>query len=337
MKEKILITGGAGFIGSKLAYDLHKKGYEVVIIDDLSGGYEDNLVEDGETFCRFINADIRSDAISKHFENAACVFHLAAISALPVCQSNPEHAMSVNVAGTANILEIARRNDVGRVVFASTSAVYEENSSFPCRETDAISPHLMYSVSKQAAEQVCRGFAKTYGMDIVTTRYYNVYGPHQDMKRKSPPFVGYVIKELLHKRRPVLHSNGEQKRDYVYIDDVNELNYLCMHEKNASGKTFNVASGRAHSVNDIYNVIESILNTGIKPIFREPAVFWDKYPELYAGKYAIKSECLAKEVNKFTLGSSDAAKDVLGWEAKMQIEEGLARTVAHAKKTLGSL
>lgn len=333
--KKIVITGGAGFIGSKLGYLLHTKGYEVIMIDNLSGGYEDNLIIEGKTFGKFVKADIRSKEIEKYFKGASCVFHLAAISALPVCQSEPGYAMEVNVAGTANILELSRRHDVEKVVFASTSAIYEENTRFPCKESDDVNPHLMYSVSKFAAEQVCRGFQQTYGMKIAITRYYNVYGPHQDVRRKSPPLVGYIIKELLYGRQPILHSNGEQRRDYVFIDDVNELNLLCMENDKAAGKIFNVASGKTYSVNEIYAIIAKLLKTDIRPIFREPSKFWDKYPELYTGRYSIKDEYLEKEVNKFTLGDTRTAKEVLGWKAKTPIDVGLAKTVEHAKKLFG--
>lgn len=334
MGEKVVITGGAGFIGSKLAQKLSREGYEVVVIDDLSGGYEDNLLAGGEHFAKFVKADIRSQDIAPHFKGASFVFHLAAISALPVCQSEPGRAMEVNVAGTANVLEMSRRFGAGRVIFASTSAIYENNASFPCKETDPVNPHLMYSVSKFAAESVCHGFAKTYGMDVVITRYYNVYGPHQDVRRKSPPFVGYIIRELLNNRAPILHSNGEQKRDYVFIDDVNRINSLCMTHRDAPGKTFNVASGKAYSVNEMYSMVAKLLKSSIKPVFREPAKFWDKYPELYGGRYGIREENLESEVNKFTLGSTENAKRVLGWEAKTPIESGLAETVEHAKKIL---
>ena len=332
MSQKVVITGGAGFIGSKLGYLLSTMGYQVVLIDDLSGGYEDNLIENGKSFGSFVKADIRSADILSHFSGASCVFHLAAISALPVCQSEPNRAMDVNVAGTANVLEMARKSDVGRFVFASTSAIYENNTNYPCNENDQTDPHLLYSVSKFAAEQVCKGFSKPYGMEVVTTRYYNVYGPHQDVRRKSPPFVGYVIRELLNNRAPVLHSNGEQKRDYVFIDDVNRLNLLCMTKKEAANKTFNVASGKSYSVNEIYNIISSKIGSFIKPVFRESSKFWDKYPQLYQGKYHIKDECLDKEVNKFTLGSTSYADQTLGWKAEKSIEDGLSETVDHARK-----
>ena len=185
------------------------------------------------------------------------------------------------------------------------------------------------------AERLCRAFEKAYGMEIAVTRYYNVYGPHQDVRRKSPPFVGYLIRELLAGRQPVLHSDGNQKRDYVYIDDVNALNVLCMEHKGAAGKTLNVASGKAYSVNEIYAIVASLVGSGIKPTYRAPEKFWDAYPKLYEGRHKLDSARLADEVNKFTLGSTALAKEAVGWSAKVGIEEGLKRTVEHARSILG--
>jgi len=326
LKKKIVITGGAGFIGSELGFLLSKRDYDVVIIDDLSFGYKENLVRKGKEFAKFILKDIREEGLEEHFKDAFCIFHFAAISALPVCQSEPGRAISINIAGTANVLEAARRAKARRVVFASTSAIYENNIKFPSEENDGVDPYLIYAVSKFSAEQLCKSFAKVYGMDIVITRYFNVYGPNQDIHRKSPPFTIYVIRELLNNRVPILHSNGEQKRDYVYIDDINSLNILCMEKSNIGGKIFNVASGKTYSVNEIYNIITNILKTNIKPIYKEASHFWDDYPQLMKG-YPIKREILQKEVDKFALGSNKRALEELEWQPLISMEEGIKKLI----------
>ncbi|MCL0099894.1 GDP-mannose 4,6-dehydratase, partial [Dehalococcoidia bacterium] len=154
--------------------------------------------------------------------------------------------------------------------------------------------------------------------------------------RQSPPFVGYVIRELLANRSPILHSNGKQERDYVYIDDVNDLNRLCMDRPEAVGQTFNVASGNAYSVNDFFEMIASLLDSQLKPKFRESTRFWDNYPSLFDGIYPINGNRIAKEVDKFTLGSTSKARNILGWETKTSLRDGLRMTINHARHLLAS-
>jgi nucleoside-diphosphate-sugar epimerase len=334
-KPKVVITGAAGFIGSRLAWRLHKEEYPLILIDDLSYGYETNLVVDDKNFASLIKKDIRSPDMAEYFEDADTVFHLAAISALPVNQSEPAKAISINVEGVTNVLEAARVAGVRRVVFASTSAIYENNTKFPCAESDPVSPRLIYSLSKWQGEKLCESYRILYGMEIAVTRYYNVYGPHQDIHRKSPPFVGYVIRELLKGCSPVLHSNGEQKRDYVFLEDVNALNIACMNHPNAAMETFNVASGAAYSVNEIYEIIAETIGTKIRPEFRSASRFWEKYPSLYEGKRPLSPHILEKEVDKFTLGDTKKASSVLGWTSSVSIRDGLRETIDYTRHALG--
>ena len=336
MANKILITGAAGFIGSQLAWHLLRQGREVVLVDDLSFGYESNLLADGKPFAQLVKLDVRSPELHGLMDDVDCVFHLAGISALPVNQSEPDRAISINVAGTANVLEAARRHGVRRVVFASTSAIYENNTRFPCREDDDVSPLLIYSLSKWQAERLCESFSKLYNMEIAITRYYNVYGPHVDIYRKSPPFVGYIVRELLLGRVPILHSNGEQSRDYVYLDDVNAINLACMNEKAASGNIFNVASGQAVSVNEIYDIVARIIGTSIKPEFVAASKFWEKYPDLFTGPYGLQVHYLEKEVDKFTLGDAAKAENLLGWKPKIPIEDGMRHTIDYTRHLLSA-
>jgi len=334
LKEKVVITGGAGFVGSKLGYELNKKGYEVLLLDDLSFGYEENLTIDGSTFGTFKKIDIRSPDLKNYFLDADYIFHFASINALPVCQSQPTYAIDVNVTGIANVLEASRLSNVKRIIFASTGAVYENNTKFPCVEEDPINPNLVYSMSKSFCEKLCNSYSQLYGMEVCITRYYNVYGPHQDVKRTSPAIIAYIIKELLQNKKPILHSNGEQQRDYVYIDDVNELNLLCMTHPNAKDQIFNVSSGIATSVNQIYNIVASNLNSNIKPIFRDSKKIWDKYPSLFDRKYHLNEKRIEEETEKFTLGNVEKAEKLIGWKATTSIEEGLSKTIEYAKKTL---
>jgi len=331
LEEKVVITGAAGFVGSNLGYMLHNKGYDVLLLDDLSYGYVENLKMNGELFYKFKKVDIRTPDLKNYFLDADYVFHLAGISTLPVCQSNPVNAINVNVTGTVNVLEAARLANVKRVIFASTAGVYENNTKFPCEEDDLTDPNLTYTLTKSFCEKLCNSYFKLYGLETCVTRYNNVYGPNQDIKRTSPPFIAYVIRELLQNNRPIFYSNGNQKRDYVYIDDVNALNLSCMTHPNAKGQIFNVSSGKAFSVNEIYAIIALILKTEIKPIFHDSKLFWDKYPSLFDGNHSLNKKWIEKEVDKFTLSSNKKAEKLLGWKAVTSIEEGLKITINYAK------
>lgn len=326
--EKVVITGGAGFIGSNLAYFLANKGYEVTVVDNFSYGYEENLIRNGKKFCEIINKDIRDEDLTNVFVGKDFVFHLAAISSLPTCQLKPGDAISINVAGTSNVLEAARKANIKRVIFASTNALYENNLETPFREDMLVDPYLIYPISKYLAEQICRSFRRVYNMDIVITRYHNAYGPHQDTKRKSPPLTAYIIRELLAGKTPILHSDGKQKRDYVYIEDINNINFLCMTREEAKGETFNVASGKTYSVNEIYKKIATELDSKIKPVYNDAVKLWDSYPALFEGAYPLNKKILIEEVNKFTLGETKKAKLTLGWEAKISMDEGISMMVS---------
>lgn len=334
--SNILITGGAGFVGSQLGYVLSKKGHRVILLDNMSYGRLDNLIVGNEFFGEFIGMDIRSKDLLHVMKGIDYVFHFAGIAPLPDCQTDPYKAIDINVAGSANVLESARFNGVKKVVFSSTSAIYENNKEFPTKESDETSPYLIYSTSKKQAEMLCHSFFKTYGLHIAILRFFNVYGPHQDMKRKHPPLIGYIIKTLLMGggQQPVLHSNGLQKRDYVYIDDVISLCEIVMNDNNVVYDTFNVASGKAYSVAEIYEIIAKYLQTDIKPIFRDAKLFWEKYPPLYEGALKLHDSILEKEVNKYALGNNDKAKQ-LGWRPSIDMDQGLINCIEYAKKIFG--
>jgi UDP-glucose 4-epimerase len=329
---KVVITGGAGFIGSQLGHKLHEEGYEVILVDDMSFGYPDNLSIDNKTFGTFVKSDIREREIFDIFKNADTVFHFAGISALPVCQENPYYAIDVNVAGTANVLEAARINNVRRVIFASTSAVYENNTVFPVKESDEVNPNLIYSCSKYQSETLCKSYYKVYGLEVVIIRFFNVYGPHQDFKRVSPPLTSYLVKCFLQDKQPTLHSSGTQKRDYVFVDDLNRLNKLCMTHPAAAGNIFNGASGQSYSVLEIYDLLATEFGITSRPAFQVASKFWDRYPKLFEGKRPFPEQLLEKEVNKFSLGDPTHTLKTIGWKAEISLEEGMHKTAQYAKQ-----
>lgn len=327
--KRVVVTGGAGFIGSQLGYFLHKRGYEVTLIDNMEFGYEDNLVVDGERFGTLVVADVLDSRVHKYFEGVDTVFHFAAISALPVCQSNPQRATETNVGGVASMMEATRYYGVRRFIFASTSAVYEENTEATLTENLTVHPHLLYSLGKYQAEQLIEAMSRTYDIDYVILRFFNVFGPHQDFRRKSPPFTSYIIRELVNNRVAVLHSDGKQRRDYVYITDLLDLATRAMESPKAAGEIFNVASGTSYSVNEMYNIAANEIGSVLKPVYHDARSFWDAYPGMFTGAKPIKSAILEKEVNKAVLGSNAKARELLGWNPQVDMKEGLSRMITY--------
>lgn len=328
---KILITGGAGFIGSNLALYLVTKKHQVVALDNLRFGYLENLTSKNNLNPQFIQMDVRDRKIEKVIKNVDVIFHFAGMNSLPACQSDPVETFSVNVMGTTNVLEIARKCNIRRVIFSSSSAVYENEKSFPLTEAMQVNPTLAYSLSKKSAEEICRTYQELYGIDIVIFRFFNVYGPHMDFRRPNPPFISYILTCLLRDRVPVLHSDGNQARDMIYIDDVLRLCEIALNHKNAKNQTFNVGSGKAFSINEVYKqVATSLGREEIKPIFRKPSLLWDTYPNLFKGEFPLQKSFVEDEVHRYTLASIKKAKKLLHWDPQVSLAQGLKRTVEFA-------
>lgn len=328
--NKILVTGAAGFIGSQLAYALWKKGEQVTLLDNFSYGLEDNLIFEDHDFRQEI---LREDICDRPMIYGLCkkekfdyIYHIAAITPLPDCQIDPGKAIEVNVAGTVNVLEAARRYGVKKVIFASTSAVYENCHQFPTSESDAVPPSLIYSGGKFSAEQFCRDYADVYGMSVVVLRFANVYGPHIDCLRKQPPVAGYMIRELYHDRPPVLHSTGKQERDFIYVDDLVDLAIRV--QKGTGFDIVNVSSNETRSINELYEIIARLMGKGqIKAQYVESSNYWKRYPELYEGAYPISEKILDNEVNKHTCCENAHALEAYGWKPLVSFEDGLKATV----------
>lgn len=329
---RILITGGAGFIGSQLGLYLVKKGYSVIPLDNLKFGYMHNLADNKKLISNFIQMDIRDSKLENIMKDIDVVFHIAGFVSLPGCNDNPYEAYSVNAAGTANVLEMARRNGVKKVVFASTAALYENEHTLPFEESVLSQPTLIYAQTKKAAEDLCFSYIKLYGMDITSLRFFNVYGPHMDYRPPSY-LISYLIKCLLKKERPILHSTGNQARDFIYISDVEKICEIVMTNPKAKQEVFNVGSGTKTSIQEIFDIIAGYLKEKeIKPIYRDPKLIWEKFPRQLKGRYPIDSILLEKEVNKITLANIKKAKKLLNWEAKVSVEKGLLETIAYVKK-----
>lgn len=335
----ILITGAAGFIGSQLAYRLWKNKEDVILIDNFSYGHEDNLIFENCDFRdKIIKMDIRDrEGIKKLFQENGIeyVYNIAGIAPLPDCQLNPQEAIDVNLTGFVNILENARLSGVKKVIQASTNAMYENETVFPTVEDNFNLPTLIYPNTKYAAERFAESFCKTYGMNVTCLRFANVYGPHIDCLRKQPPFVAYMIRELYYDRTPIFHSNGEQRRDYIYVDDLIDLAILV--QKSAGFDAVNVSSNKNYSVNEMYALAQEIMGKNIKAEYATDAHYWEKYEGLYNGKYPIKESILNHEINKYSLCDNTFAKEKYGWIPKVTMQEGLKKMTTQICKMLDGL
>lgn len=304
MPKRIAVTGVAGFVGSNLAKRLLDGGYAVTGIDNLSAGTLENV----DHRVQLNKVDIRASEIYALFEGADAVFHLAGKTCLPECVRDPLEAASVNVLGTLNVLDAARKAGVRKFVYADTSAEYEGIHEFPTRE-DHVRPIGVYAASKHGGAAFCESYRQLYGMDITIVRYFNVYGPAQDWRRVIPPVMSSFIIRMLQGERPTIYGTGEKRRDFIYVDDVNDFHLTILDDPRANGRVFNVGSGTNLSVNEVYQLVEGLLKTGLQPVYE---------PEL-PGEAEI------------TLADLSAARS-LGWSPKVTVRDGLKRTIEYLRK-----
>ena len=324
----ILITGGAGGIGSTLALHLTQKGYVVVSVDNFNNGYMENLFENGKQICDSVALDIReTERLTElmEFNRTDVVIHLAAITSLPQCESDPTECLSVNVAGTASVLTAARLAGVKNIIVASTSAIYENNIFTPFKESEPVSPRLFYPLSKKLMEDVVDSYIENYNMNITTLRFFNVFGPRQDIHRASPPLINYIVREVKKGNDLVFYSNGEQQRDYVHVDDVVKIIETCI--QNAYNVRFNVCTHTTTSVKDIIGYAEKAFNKKLNYTFKESKNYWSNYEILYKGEYPLEDGVVEREVNKYAVGSFDRAESCLGWQPNRNIEELMIDTM----------
>lgn len=336
---KTLITGAAGFIGSQLAHRLWQQGEELVLIDNYSYGREDNLIFDDHDFrSEVMKLDIRDkEGIENIFKggNIDYAYNIAGIAPLPDNQLNPQEAIEVNVVGFVNILENARIYGVKKVIQASTNAMYENETEFPTSEANFKVPTLIYPNTKYAAERFAQSYCDTYGMNVTCLRFANVYGPHVDCLRKQPPFVAYMVRELYYNRTPIFHSTGEQRRDYIYVEDLIDLAIAV--RKTDGFDAVNVSSNKNYSVNEMYQIAQNIMGKSIKPDYASDAHYWEKYPALFDGKYPIRESILNHEINKYSLCNNSYAYEKYGWSPKFSMEDGLKELIKAECKLLDSL
>ncbi len=334
----ILITGGAGFIGSELGKFLLSKGHAVKLLDNLEYGYKDNYEDIEELKNNFILADVRDMNFNKYLKGIDIIYHLAGISALPECESNPAKAFDVNTTAVANVLNACRESNVKKIIFASTSAVYENNPKDEIhKETDNVFPNLIYATTKYCAEQICKSYAQNYNMDITICRFFNVFGPHQDFKRKYPPFTSYLIREALNGRIPTIYNTTDVKRDYIYVEDL--MHYLFLMgtcNKKFCAEIFNLATGNAYSAMELAKTVYEVLGLNFKYTKGESNAFWDKYEELFNKKYNLSRKRVEQEVFKHCLGDGSKVRSIFNYKAKTDLKSGLKKIAEYQKNSKDS-
>jgi len=266
---KYVVTGGAGFIGSHIAESLSKK-HEVIILDNLFTGKRENIESllDEKTIECVEGSITDSSLLHDVFQNADGIFHQAAIPSVPRSIDNPAATNEANITGTLHVLIAAKDCGVKKVVYASSSSVYGDTPTLPKVESMTPNPKSPYAVSKLAGEYYCRVFSEVYGLDTVSLRYFNVFGPRQDPKSEYAAVIPKFITRILDGTPPIIYGDGEQTRDFTYVKNVVQANIRAM-ESDARG-VFNIACGECISLNDLASIIMDIIGIHIDPIYDAP-------------------------------------------------------------------
>lgn len=300
----VLITGGAGFIGSHIASGLVAQGDQVRILDDLSTGYRRNLEAVPEA--QFIEGSVTdSETVGRAVDGCDYVYHQAALASVPRSIKDPVANNFVNVTGTLNVLMACRDAGVKRVVYAASSSAYGDSERLPKVETMPTAPKSPYAVAKLAAENYMSAFAGVYGMETLSIRYFNVFGPRQDPTSQYAAVIPIFIDALLDGRAPTIDGDGEQSRDFTYIENVVHANLLALSAPRLGGEVVNVALGGRITLNELYSQIAAILGTDIEPVHGEPR----------PGDVRHSQADISKAV------------ELLGYGPKTSVEDGLRATV----------
>ena len=266
---RCLVTGGAGFIGSHLTDRLVFDGHEVTVFDNLSTGLESNL-ESVRARIRFINGDLRDlEIVRDAVNNQELVFHLGALGSVPRSIDDPITTNAVNVNGTLNVLVGSKDAGVKRVIYASSSSVYGDTPVLPKVETMPLRPLSPYALSKVTAEEYCRVFHAVYGLETVSLRYFNVFGPRQRPDSQYAAVIPRFVTALIQGHAPTVHGDGLQSRDFTFVQNNVVANILAATapSKNVAGKVFNIACDGQHSLLELIDLINTLIGSNVKPIF----------------------------------------------------------------------
>jgi len=310
INKKILVTGGAGFIGSNLARYLSNSQNQVVVLDDLSTGRKENiddLIKNNKI--EFVEGSITDlDLLQDTFKNIEYVFHEAALPSVPRSIKDPFTTNQVNINGTLNVLIAAKDTGVKKVIYASSSSVYGDTPTLPKIESMIPNPLSPYAITKLTGEYYCQVFSDVFDLPTVALRYFNVYGPRQDPTCEYAAVIPKFITCVMNGQSPIIYGDGEQTRDFTYIDDVIQANILAAESK-ATG-VFNAAGGRRITINELATTVMNIIGTKLKI----------SYKESRPGDI------------KHSLADSSKANKAFGFSLQYDIEKGLKETIKWHQK-----
>jgi UDP-glucose 4-epimerase len=313
-KRAYLVTGGAGFIGSHITERLVRDGHAVRVLDDFSSGKETNL-DSFRKDVEIIKGDIRdADVVKRATKGVDIVFHEAALGSVPRSVMDPLTTHEVNMTGTLNVFLAARDSGVKRVVYASSSSVYGETPVLPKREDMTAQPLSPYALSKLVGEHYSSVFKQIYAFEIVSLRYFNIFGPRQDPESQYAAVVPRFITALLNGKAPVVYGDGLQSRDFTYVDNVVNANLLASEAEGIAGRAFNVACGGRYALLELLARLKEILGSNIEP---------------------VHEAARAGDVRD-SQASIEAAEQGFGYRVSVDFDEGVRRTVDWYRSQVGA-
>jgi nucleoside-diphosphate-sugar epimerase len=301
---RYLVTGGAGFIGSNIVDKLVRRGHKVAVLDDLSTGKEANLAGVREKIDLQVRSITDLDAVQAACQGADFVIHLAARTSVPKSVKDPLETNRVNIDGTLNVLVAARDANVRRIVYAASSAAYGETPTLPKIETMPPAPISPYGVTKYVGELYAQVFGRVYGLENASIRYFNVFGPRQDPTSQYSGVLSRFMLALIEGQPPVVYGDGEQSRDFTYIDNVVDETLRACEAKGASGMVFNGGTGARVTLNQVLKTLERISGKKVQAQYDPPRT----------------GDILHSQAD------ISLASNVLGYQPLVQFEEGLRRT-----------
>ncbi len=317
MSRVAVVTGGAGFIGSHVTEALVARGDQVRVIDNLTTGCRENLAE-VEGQIEFFAGDILDESLlAQVFQGADVIFHQAALASVQLSIERPLDVHAACVTGTLKLLEQARRCGVRRVVYAASSSLYGNPPFSSNREADIAAPMSPYAVAKLAGEYYGRAFFHTYGLETVSLRYFNVFGPRQDPDSPYSAVIPLFITRLLSGRRPIVYGDGLQSRDFTFVGNIVDANLLAadVAAEDVAGQSFNVANGRSTSLLELLRVLQDLLGTDLTPDYQPPR---------------------AGEV-RHSLADITLAHERLGYNPRVDFETGLALSIEYYRDSLRAM